>query len=173
MPAFHPPPGPQVPATVPGGVWDNLLRAGVVGDPLYRDNAVTYASVTASGNAFAFTKNFDAPAEFHASTDSVVLIEFDGIQTLANVSLNGVDIVTANNMFRKWRSPLPPSALKATGNVLRVSMMSTAPPAGFPSNLPDGIAGVGIRTEADSYVCLLSFPPREWARIVETKDLVK
>ena len=33
--------GPScVPAKVPGGVWDNLVRAGSVGDPLYRDNSM-------------------------------------------------------------------------------------------------------------------------------------
>lgn len=54
----------QIAATVPGGVWDNMMRAGIVGNPLYRDNAVTYASVTAASTSFVFTKNFDLPPEF-------------------------------------------------------------------------------------------------------------
>eukprot|EP01052_Picozoa_sp_SAG31_P039616 SAG31_NODE_5529_length_2475_cov_2.029040_1_plen_154_part_00 len=52
-------------ATVPGGVWDNLHRAAIVGEPLYRENDLLYANATTRGPdvlGWAFTKVFDCPA---------------------------------------------------------------------------------------------------------------
>ena len=101
-----------------GGVWDNLRRAGVVGDPLYRDNDVVYSAKTTAAydntttKRWRFTRTFDAPAAVAtAPVGSVVLLEFDGIQTLATVTLNGKPVLTTANQFRQYRAVLPNNLL--------------------------------------------------------------
>lgn len=97
-----------------GGVWDNLYRVGVVGDPLYRDNDIVYSNLTTAAydnstiKKWRFTKIFNAPSTVtKAPAGSVVLLEFDGIQTLATVMLNSKPLLTTANQFRQYRAVLP------------------------------------------------------------------
>ena len=102
----------QVPATVPGGVWDNLHRAGRVGDPLYRDNdLVYYNATTGAPTDWTLTKSFGCGREFLAE-GAAALLEFEGIQTLATVSLNGKALLSADNMFRTYRVVLPEGRIR-------------------------------------------------------------
>ena len=102
----------RVPATVPGGVWDNLHRAGRVGDPLYRDNdLVYYNATTGAPTDWTLSRSFGCGNEFLAD-GAAALLEFEGIQTLATVSLNGKALLSANNMFRTYRVVLPAGLLK-------------------------------------------------------------
>jgi hypothetical protein len=118
-------------ASVPGGVWDNLYRAGRVGDPLYRDNDLVFANATTAPGGvpvvWTFSKEFDCPAAGIAdpAPGSTVVLEFDGIQTLANISLNGKAVLSATNMFRRQRAVLPAGLLRARHNQLTVALAST------------------------------------------------
>ena len=114
-------------ASVPGGVWDNLHRAQLVGDPLYRTNDLVYANVTTQGpdiKGWTFKKVFDCPAAV-ANSKSTVMLEFGGLQTLAEVVLNGKHLLSADNMFRFQRAVVPVGLLKTAGNVLTVDFTAT------------------------------------------------
>ena len=82
-------------------MWDNLHRAGVVGDPLYRNNDQVYSNQTTAAYDFTtvkqwiFTKTFDCPPAITTpAAGSVLLLEMDGIQTVATVTLNGQPVLT-------------------------------------------------------------------------------
>jgi beta-galactosidase/beta-glucuronidase len=116
-------------ATVPGGVWDNLHRANLIGDPLYRENDLVFANVTTQGPdiyGWTFSKAFDCPAVVAAGSQAVgAVLEFGGLQTLANVTVNGQRVLTADNMFRLQRASIPRGLLKASGNTLSVALTAT------------------------------------------------
>lgn len=141
-------------ASVPGGIWDNLHRAQIVGDPLYRKNDVVYANLTTQGpgiKGWTFTKIFDCPEAVVAS-HSAALLEFGGLQTLAEVTLNEKHLLSADNMFRYQRAIIPPKLLKLAGNVLTVEFTATpkdpGPEMSGGTNYP---APASLRDENDAW----------------------
>ncbi|WP_052695635.1 glycoside hydrolase family 2 protein [Hymenobacter sp. AT01-02] len=87
------------PATVPGCVHTDLLAAGQIPDPLYRDNELRLQWI---GKAdWEYETSFTLPpATLQRAHLDLVL---QGLDTYAEVLLNGVSILQANNMFREWR----------------------------------------------------------------------
>ena len=88
-----------MPATVPGVVQTDLRRASLVPDPFLGDNEQAQQWI---GNAdWEYTDEFDAdPATLrrrHAE------LTFEGLDTFADVSLNGQPLLHVDNMFRSWR----------------------------------------------------------------------
>eukprot|EP00756_Hemistasia_phaeocysticola_P048317 Hpha_TRINITY_DN22747_c0_g1::TRINITY_DN22747_c0_g1_i1::g.34296::m.34296/K01192/E3.2.1.25, MANBA, manB; beta-mannosidase len=136
-------------ARVPGGVWDNLQRAGKVGDPKYRDNDLVFInSTTGVSGGWTFTKQFDTPAA--AAAAALVLLEFDGLQARANVSLNGVSLLATDNMFRRYSAALPPGLLRSRGtvNTLTVQLARVPPPQPNNGANPEMLR---TRDEADAW----------------------
>lgn len=81
---------------IPGSVYSILLKDGQIPDPFYRDNEEEVLKVT--DNEFKFTKKFD----FKKKNKSLYLV-CEGIDTIADVYLNGVMIGHAENMHRTYR----------------------------------------------------------------------
>ena len=83
---------------VPGSACSTLLEHGLIQDPFYRDNELL---VLQELNAdFTFEKVFQVTEEMLAA-DSLLLC-FDGIDTLADIFLNGELIGQTYNMHRIW-----------------------------------------------------------------------
>ena len=88
----------KVPATVPGSVYHDLLTAGLIPDPFYRDNETE--ALKLMDNDFSYRRSFTvAPALLEC--DDVVL-HCEGLDTIATVLLNGEVAGCANNMHRIW-----------------------------------------------------------------------
>ncbi len=107
------------PATVPGDVHLDLLANKLIPDPFYRDNEAKLQWIQDADWEYRTTITA-TPAML--SREHVDLV-FDGLDTYAEVSLNGHLILTANNMFRGWRADAKPW-LKAGANELLVSFPS-------------------------------------------------
>jgi beta-mannosidase len=104
-----------MPATVPGDVHLDLLANKKIGDPFFRDNESKLQWI--EKESWEYRLSFDAtPAQLTRSNVDVV---FDGLDAVAEVSVNGKQVLSANNMFRVWRVPVK-SNLHAGKNVLRV-----------------------------------------------------
>ena len=87
-----------LPATVPGCVHTDLLAAGEIPDPFYRDNELQVLWV---GEAdWLYRRAFDVPETFLAHDQ--VLLRGAGLDTLATIWINGQEIGRADNMFRVW-----------------------------------------------------------------------
>ena len=108
-----------IPAAVPGSVYTDLLAAGRMEDPYYRDNE--YAAFDLMEKDYVYEKHFSLTQE-EKSAPSLDLVFF-GLDTIADVSLNGRLLFRANNMHRTWRADIRPFA-KAGENTLKVLFYS-------------------------------------------------
>ena len=107
------------PAIVPGTVHTDLMAAGVIDDPFmgFGERAVQWVDK----EDWIYTRTFDVPDSLLAHMRAELC--FDGLDTYADVTLNGTRILQADNMFRRWRVAVD-SLLKPTGNVLEVYLHS-------------------------------------------------
>ena len=108
-----------LPATVPGCVHTDLLAAGKIGDPFFRLNEKDQQWIENEAWEYRTTVAVDAAT---LARDRVELV-FAGLDTYADVSVNGVSVLTADNMFRSWRADVK-SRLKPGDNVIAVRFAS-------------------------------------------------
>ncbi len=104
-----------LPATVPGDVHLDLLANKKIPDPFYRDNESKLQWI--ENASWEYRLNFDVTPALLARTD--VDLVFDGLDAAAQVELNGMQVLNADNMFRTWRVPAK-SHLHAGSNLLRI-----------------------------------------------------
>ena len=110
---------PRVSATVPGSVYHDLLTAGQIEDPFYRDNENEALKIM--DNDFIYSRDFTVPADLLES--DAVLLHCDGLDTLATVTVNGTVVGTAKNMHRIYEFDVK-SVLKAGENHISVKFDS-------------------------------------------------
>ncbi len=87
------------PAQVPGTVHTDLLNNKLIPDPYYRDNEIKLQWIDKLDWNYKTSFNVNASV---LSKKNVELV-FDGLDTYADVYLNGQLILSANNMFRQWK----------------------------------------------------------------------
>jgi beta-mannosidase len=106
-------------ASVPGCVHTDLLRNGLIEDPFYRDNEKKLQWIGKTDWEYETTFRVGADTLARRSVELV----FEGLDTYAAVTLNGVPLLDADNMFRVWRVDAK-KALRAGDNTLRVVFRS-------------------------------------------------
>ena len=87
-----------VPATVPGCVHTDLLDAGLIPDPLDADNEERLAWMWRCD--WRYELHFEAAP---AAPGEHVELVFEGLDTIATVTLNGVELGRTDNQFRQYR----------------------------------------------------------------------
>jgi beta-mannosidase len=87
-----------LPATVPGTVHTDLLENGKIEDPFYRLNELDLQWIDKVD--WEYKTTFEVGSEM-LQKDAVEL-DFKGLDTYAEVTLNGQKVLTADNMFREW-----------------------------------------------------------------------
>ncbi len=102
-------------ATVPGLIHTDLLAQQLIPDPFYRDNETKVQWVSNTDWEYRKTITADKNLLYHKHIDLV----FEGLNTLADVYLNGKRIIKADNMFREWRADIKPF-LKPGDNLLSI-----------------------------------------------------
>nr|CAD7426538.1 unnamed protein product [Timema monikensis] len=111
--------GIEVPATVPGGIYSDLQDSGVLGDILYRFNDEEYRWVGYEN--WTYTKRFNVTDDILQKKDAYLV--FHGLDTVADIFLNGELLGSTDNMFLRYQFPVT-DLLKSTENVLRVDFYS-------------------------------------------------
>ena len=106
-------------ATVPGNVHTDLLANGTIVDPYVGAHEAELQWIGLADWEYRTTFDVDAATLKRAHQDLV----FAGLDTFADVYLNGKKIAATDNMFRTWRLPAQ-GKLKANGNELRVVLHS-------------------------------------------------
>ncbi|HEX8352471.1 MAG TPA: glycoside hydrolase family 2 protein [Pyrinomonadaceae bacterium] len=106
-------------ASVPGSVHTDLLAAGLIEDPFYRDNERGLQWIGKTD--WEYRTAFDATAALLGRRH--VELVFEGLDTYADVFVNERRVLSADNMFRTWRVGAK-AALKAGANTLRVVFRS-------------------------------------------------
>jgi beta-mannosidase len=126
------------PARVPGCVHLDLLAAGLIPDPFYRDNEVKVQWV--ENENWEYRREFKVPGQI-LNKPRVELVA-QGLDTFATVFLNGQKIAETDNMFRSYRFNAKPF-LKAGINEILIQFDSPVQRAkvleeGLPYKLPGG-----------------------------------
>ena len=114
------------PATVPGTIHTDLLANGLIPDPFWRDNEKRLQWV--GEEDWTYRTTFRADTRFLEA--EVVELLFHGLDTFAEVLLNGEPILETDNMFRRWRVEVT-RRLRDGENRLEIR---------FRSPLPEGLA---------------------------------
>lgn len=112
--------GPEpIPATIPGSVYSCLLENKLMPDPYWRDNELD--ALKLMENDFVFTEHFVPEAEVFAAER--IILKFDGIDTIADISLNGTFLGHTENMHRSFEFEVK-DLLKEGENELSVKFYS-------------------------------------------------
>ncbi|MEC0210680.1 glycoside hydrolase family 2 protein [Paenibacillus ehimensis] len=108
-----------MPAQVPGCVHMDLLKNGKIDHPFYGMNESKLQWIDKQD--WEYRTTFDFPEELR-SAKRVELV-FAGLDTYADVWVNDRLVLSADNMFREWKTEVK-SLLKERGNVIRVCFRS-------------------------------------------------
>lgn len=105
----------ELPATVPGCVHTDLLKNGLIDDPFWRDNS----------KACQWIENEDwvYRCQFDARTDAPCELIFEGLDTYAEVTLNGKSLGKTEDMFLPHRFDVT-DVLREKENSLEVKLSS-------------------------------------------------
>jgi beta-mannosidase len=106
------------PAEVPGVVHLDLLRHDQIPDPFYGTHEEQVQWI--ENENWEYQLQFDLE-DLDASKNYELV--FEGLDTYAEVRLNGQNILSANNMFRKWQVDVG-AVLKKAGNQLHILFKS-------------------------------------------------
>ncbi|MDA3960686.1 MAG: hypothetical protein PF961_07835 [Planctomycetota bacterium] len=112
----------QVPATVPGSVHQDLLEAGVIADLNWRDNE--RHALWVAEREWTVSRSFDLDAA--AVAHEYLVLDCEGLDTLATVSINDQVVLRADNMFRRWEADVK-AALRPGSNTISVTFASPLP----------------------------------------------
>ncbi len=111
-----------LPACVPGTVHTDLLSAGVIDDPYYRDNENDLQWI--GERNWTYTRTFQVSSEM-LDRDKIVL-RCDGLDTLATITVNNKRLASTYNMFRTYEFDLA-GMLNKGKNTISVKFDSVIP----------------------------------------------
>lgn len=97
---------------VPGSVYSFLLGSRLMDDPYYRDNETQALEI--ANHVYTFSREFTVEA-----TDAPVYLCCEGLDTLAEIFINGVSIAKTKNMHRAYRFPVT-DYLKTGTNEIKI-----------------------------------------------------
>ncbi|MBU0486901.1 MAG: hypothetical protein KKA07_09475 [Bacteroidetes bacterium] len=106
------------PAVIPGTVQEDLLRLGLIPNPFFRNNEDSIQWI--ENQNWTYKTNFSVPAEILKK--KYHNLNFDGLDTYADVFLNGKKILATNNMHRHWTVEV--SKMLKAENSLEINFMS-------------------------------------------------
>src|ERR1700749_1696387 len=102
------------PAVVPGCVHTDLLRAKKIADPFYGTNEKDQQWIERTSWEYRSSLDADDALLAHERVELV----FRGLDTFAEVFVNGRSVLRADNMFRSWRVDVRPQLVKGNNQVL-------------------------------------------------------
>ncbi len=148
----HTPTALWIPATVPGQVHSDLVRAGVIGDPYYRLGEIGAAWVDKADWVYKtqFTVEKIRPEK--------QFLVFHGIDTLGKIYLNDQLLGDVNNYFQMYRFDVT-EALKSGENTLRIELDSA-----LRIGQEKAVAYLGDGTSVRGKQTYFNFSPRAFVR---------
>ena len=111
--------GEWMDATVPGSMYSNLMANGKMSDPFFGENQ--YDACKLSENDSDFESEFSVDESLLKSEK--LILRFEGLDTLASVTLNGKHLGDAINMHRVWEYDVT-DVVKGSGNKLQLHFSS-------------------------------------------------
>jgi len=111
--------GKTIPAQVPGEVVSDLLAAKRIADPFYRENEKDLQWIGETD--WQYQRDFQLTGRL--LQEDQVLLQCDGLDTLATIVLNGKPVATTDNMHRQYAWDVKP-LLKAGRNRIEITFAS-------------------------------------------------
>ncbi|MDD3629239.1 MAG: glycoside hydrolase family 2 protein, partial [Actinomycetota bacterium] len=108
-----------VEARVPGSVFSDLLREGLMEDPFYRDNEDK--TLELSYNDYEFTREFNITPDMFKKDR--ILLYCEGLDTLTEIKVNGRLLAKTDNMHRSYEFDVK-SFLKEGSNSIHITFYS-------------------------------------------------
>ncbi len=106
-------------AEVPGAIHTDLISSGLIPDPFFGENELRLQWI---GHAnWLYKTSFNYPKNFNKDLDTYIV--FEGLDTVAQIFLNGKEIGSSDNMFRKYSFNIT-NELKQKGNNLEIIFAS-------------------------------------------------
>ena len=136
----------RVEATVPGNVELDLFRAGVCPDPFFGENLYEFRKYEFYG--WWYTRVFTVDEDFLRQRVTLFL---GGVDTFADVYVNGVKALTADNMMREYEAEVG-GLLHAGENTIAVRIASAVNRA-REMDYPAGVRGPGWE-HTDEMICV-------------------
>ena len=109
-----------VPAQVPGDIYAAFFMAGKMSDPFFEDNEYQAKALMEEDYEYRTVFTYER-AKFENCQE--IILRFEGIDTIADIYLNGCCLGKADNMHRVWKFPVR-ELLENGENVLRVIIRS-------------------------------------------------
>ena len=109
----------NVSAQVPGSVYHDLLTAGLMEDPFYRDNEMK--ALALMDNDFVYSRSFTVPEELLRCDR--LLLRCEGLDTIAKIYMNEHLVGLAKNMHRIWEYDIK-DVLRPGENTITVEFAS-------------------------------------------------
>jgi beta-mannosidase len=109
-------------ASVPGCIHTDLLAAGKIDDPYYRDNEDRQMWIGETD--WVYSRTFTVDQDF-LDCDRV-LLRCEGLDTLGTITINDTLIGKTDNQFRRWEFDVKPH-LQAGENRIEICFDSTIP----------------------------------------------
>ncbi len=88
-----------LPASVPGAIHTDLMRAGIIQDPFFGTNEKRVQWV--GERTWVYETTFEL-SEYEMRMPQLALV-FEGLDTYARIEVNGKELLRTNNMFRTYR----------------------------------------------------------------------
>ena len=109
----------KIDTSVPGSVYSDLLKAGEIPDPFWRDNEMKVLPLMEQD--YRYSRKFDVPAAILSRGH--ILLRCHGLDTLASIRINGQAVGNTDNMHRTWLFDVK-SLLKTGENEIEISFAS-------------------------------------------------
>ena len=109
-----------IPAQIPGDIYAALLKTGKMPDPFFGDNEYQAKALMEEDYEYRTVFNYE---ETQFKDCQEVILRFDGIDTIADIYLNGCCLGKVDNMHRIWEFPVG-ELLENGKNTLRVIIRS-------------------------------------------------
>jgi beta-mannosidase len=109
-----------LPAKIPGTVHTDLLANKLIPDPFFGANEKQLQWI--ENEDWQYQTSFNISKEELSNQNCE--LQFDGLDTFAEVYLNGTQILSANNMFRTWKVEVK-ELLKIGQNKLEITFASS------------------------------------------------
>ena len=107
------------PATIPGTIHTDLLNNQMIPEPFYAKNEINLQWI--GQKDWEYQTTFDLPAEFEPEKTTYLI--FNGLDTFAQIYLNGELIGKTENMFINYRFTVT-ERLKVKDNILKIIFKS-------------------------------------------------
>ncbi|MEM9053225.1 MAG: sugar-binding domain-containing protein, partial [Bacteroidota bacterium] len=144
-------------AKVPGQVHLDLLNNQLIEEPYKVDNELKLRWIEEENWIYKCT--FDVSRKQYRNEN--IELHFEGLDTYAEVYLNGTKILSADNMFRRWEVDVK-DQIKRGENELRIVFQSPikrnkAKVESYPYLLPSGNETADIETKVSSFTRKAAF----------------